>query len=465
MKNLLLIILFSISISVNAQWVGAVFDTLTHNTVRDEVNQGSMDIESSGIIHVVYTRENAGSGWNIFHKKRYTNTSWSQEESVGDTIGFVPVIVASNVSGQAYIAYESPFSGFEQIFVCSDSTGFWNCQQLTFDSTNNTSPSIAIDGSGFIHLAWIGIDAVGDYKIKYANNMNGIWNSQLLTNSELGMFGSGAAPQIGVDQMGNAHICFRGDYGFGYRIHHAYNDSPNSSNWNYEIVITPNDEDMASSIVVDKDTVVHLLVSGDDGFGTDVEAFYQTRPFSDTAFNQPDAAASLYRGGVGDLFIDHDGQAHVVLNEINGNFYTGNIIYANPNTWNGIILHNTGDLYNANLVLDEQDNAYLLAYQGNTFPDEEVVFYGADSINTSINVVEKNNPYRLFTSENSLQISFNENFSGRLSCTSVDGKIIFDEKRNFLRGESFSIGDLATGVYVFSSENMEKKFATKIQVM
>ena len=462
MKNLLLIILFIISIQVNAQWIGATFDTLTHNSVRDEVNQQSMDIDQSGIIHVVYTREIPGSGWNIYHKKRYVNSTWSQEEQVTTQTGYGPVIVASNVAGHAYVAYEGTYNSFEEIFVCSDSLGFWNCQQLTFDSTNNTSPSIDIDGSGYIHLAWIGIDNVGDYKIMYANNIGGFWNRQILTTSQLGMFGSGAAPQIAVDKNGNAHISFRGDMGQGYKIQHAYNDSPNSSNWNYELIITPNDEDLSSSIEVDKDTIVHLLVSGDDGFGTDAEAFYQTRTFSDLSFNQPITVASSFRGTVGDLFIDHDGQPHVVLNEISGNIYTGNIIYANPNSWNGITLLNSGDLYGANLVLDEHDNAYLLAYQGNTFPTEEVVFYGADTSVNTINVVERSSPFKIISSENSLRISFNENYSGRLSCSSVDGKIVFNEERNFLKDESFTIANLASGVYVTSSENKERTFVTKV---
>ena len=462
MKIFLFAFTFLFSFQINAQWSGAILDSLTHNNVRDVVNHQCIDIDRSDILHVVYSKENSVSGWNIFYKKRDVNAMWSSEESVTSQTGFNPVISASNIPGEAYVAYEAYDTLDEEIYVCSNAGGIWNCFQLTSDTVNDTYPSIAVDSSGFIHLTWISEKSNGNFRIKYASNISGSWVIQELTGGQLGQFGSGASPEIAVDKSGLAHIAYRGNNGNGYRIQHAYNQSPGGTTWNYDFITTPNDEDLSLAIQVDRDTVVHLLVSGDDGFGLPQRAYYQKKTFSATTFSPSVEVAPSYRGQVGDLFVDNNKIPHFVLNEVSGNMYTGNIIYADSNDWNGILLLNSGDIYNANLVMDEEDHAYLLAYRGNSFPDEEVVFYGSSSPVDIAAVEDKETPYKIISTENNLKIYFKENYSGRLSCTTIDGRIVFDNRHNYQKGETISIGYLTVGVYILFAENQEGKFVQKV---
>ena len=462
MKKIFLVVAIIFSCEANAQWAGAVLDTLTHNNIRDVVNHQCMAIDDSDIIHVVYSRENSVSGWNIFYKRRDVNAQWSGEESVTSKTAFNPVIASSNISGKAFIAYEAIDSLDNEIYVCSDSGGTWNCMQLTSDHINQTNPSIAVDSLNFLHLAWITENSAGHFKINYATNISGTWVIQELTGSLLGQFGGGASPEIAVDKNGNAHIAYRGNNGNGYRIHHAYNNMPGGTIWNYDIITTPNDQDLSFSLKVDRDTVVYLLISGDDGFGFPVHAYYQTKKYPASGFSPSLAVAPSFLGQAGDIFVDRNKIPHFLLNEVNGNINTGNIIYADSTNWNGTLLLNSGDIYNANLVMDSEDHAYLLAYRGNSLPEEEVVFYGTRN-QVGIPMLDKKlPPYKIITGENYLKIFFTENYSGKLSVTSLDGRIIFNQPIEYSNGKTISIDNLAGGVYILFLENSEGKFVQKV---
>ena len=464
MKIFLIAFVFLFSIQLNAQWSGAILDTLTHNNFKDEVNHQCLAIDSSDIIHLVYSRVNPSVSWNIFYKKREANAVWSAEEIVTTQTGFNPVIAASNIAGEAYVAYEAIDTSDKEIYICSNAGGIWNCFQLTSDTLNDTSPSIAVDSSGFLHLAWISEKSNGSYKIKYATNLSGTWNVQELNESQLGQFGSGASPEIAVDKSGFASIAYRGDYGSGYRIQYAHNQSPGGSLWSYESIATPNDQDLAFAILVDVDTVVHLLITGNDGFGLPLRAYYHTKTFSASTFSPSVEVAPAFRGQAGDIFVDRKKIPHFVLNEVNGNIITGNIIYANANEWNGEMLLNSGDVYNANLVMDSEGRPFLAAYQGNTSADEEVVIFGPGNPVITPAVENIATPFKIFFSENTLIIYFKENYSGRFSCISIDGKIVFDKSCNFVKDEIVSTNALADGVYFLISENKLGKFVKKISL-
>ncbi len=464
MKIFLLTFAFLISTQLNAQWSGAILDTLTNNNVKDEVNRQSIAIDSADNLHIVYSREISPSGWNIFYKKRNANATWTNEEIVSPQTGYNPVIAASNINGEAYVAFEAIDTSDKEIYICSNAGGTWNCFQLTSDNLDDTSPSIAVDSSGFLHLTWIKEKSNGSYKIMYATNLSGNWALQELIASQLGQFGSGASPEIAVDKSGFANIAYRGNNGNGYRIHYAHNQIPGGSTWNYEIISTPNDQDLAFAILVDGDTVSHLLITGNDGFGLPLRAYYHTKKFSDPSFSPSVEVAPTFRGQAGDLFVDRNKIPHFVLNEVNGNIFTGNVIYADSTDWNGRMLLNSGDIYNANLVMDSEDRAFLLAYQGNTSNEEEVVVFGSSNPVIIPTLENKESPYTIISSDNLLKIHFRENYFGRLLCTSIDGKIVFDNRGNFYIGEIFSINIPAKGVYLLISENAFGRFVKKFSL-
>ncbi len=462
MKISLFTIAFLFSVQLNAQWSGAIMDTLTFNSERDEVNHQSFSIDRSEMLHLVYSRENQLSGWNIFYKKRGVNAVWSSEEIVTSQIGNNPVITASNIPGEAFIAFEFSDTLSKEIYICSNTGGTWNCSQLTSDSLNDTWPSIAVDSAGFLHVAWIVENNDGKYKIKYATNLSGSWIAQELTGSQLGQYGSGASPEMVVDKRGYANIAYRGDNSNGFRIHYARNQFPGDTIWTYEIISTPNDQDLSFAILVDVDTVAHLLICGNDAFSLPLRAYYHYKTFSAISFSPSMEVAPAFHGQAGDLFVDKNNNPHIVLNEVNGNIYTGNIIYANSDDWNGIVLLNSGDIYNANLVIDSEYRAYLAAYRGNIFSEEEVIIYGSDRPVIIGEIKNNELPFKIISTENNLIIHFLENYSGRFSCTSVDGKTIFDSKKNYFKGEAVSIVSQALGFYIIYLENEKGKIIQKV---
>ena len=95
------------SLQLNAQWSGAILDTLTNNNVKDEVNRQIIAIDSADNLHIVYSREISPSGWNIFYKKRNANATWTNEEMVTPQTGYNPVIAASNINSETFVAFEA----------------------------------------------------------------------------------------------------------------------------------------------------------------------------------------------------------------------------------------------------------------------------------------------------------------------------------------------------------------------
>ena len=338
MKTLLFLSTFIIYFQANGQWAGAMIDPLTQNNLSDRVNQQCIDIDLTNKLHVVYSREVPGSGQNIFYTKRDLNSVWTVEENITSQIAGNPVVVASDLTDDAYVAYDAIDSIDKEIYICLNAGGIWNCTQITRNLLDDITPSVAIDSSGNLHLTWVTKISNSNYKISYATNLSGSIQIQNINISLPGQFGSGASPKIDVEKNGIAHIVYRGNNGNGYRIHHLYNSSPGGTTWKLEYITTPNDEDLTSAIEVDKNSVVHILVTGDDCFGCTSRAFYQNKNLTDSMFSGAADVAPSFVVSSGDLFVDKNNIPNFVLNEVSGNIFTGNIIYAASTNWNVIFI-------------------------------------------------------------------------------------------------------------------------------
>lgn len=464
MKKLLLLTILLIAFQAKSQWAGAYYDTLTHNSLRDELNHQCIDIDKTGKLHVVYKRENPVSGWSFFYRQRDLSSVWSPEDSVASDVGFDPVIAASNIAGDAYVAYEGGASSIYDIFLSSYSAGLWTNQQITNDAAEDMTPTIDVDSAGYVHLAWTSIDSFGNYLIKYATNIGGVWRKQELSANQLGLFGSGAIPEIAVEKPGIAHIVYRGGVPNAYKIYHAFNNAPGDSTWTYDILTTSNMEDLQSAIAIDHAENIHVLVSGDDGFGFPVNAFYLKKPFGSPSFEPAVRAASAYHAAVGDLFIDSHDVPHIVLNELSGNFLTGNIIYADSTDWTGITLLQTNDVYEAHLVIDADDHAYMAGFRGNSFADEEIIVYGADNT-TGMDILPSKNPLmKIITTDNNIRVIFNTDYNGILNCMGVDGKTIYKHNGNYRKDEFINITNVSSGIYFITAASQTNRSVIKIAV-
>jgi hypothetical protein len=195
-----------------------------------------------------------------------------------------------------------------------------------------------------------------------------------LSGSQLGPFGSGASPLVAVSQYGAAHVFYRGgDYGT-YHVHHAENDVPGGTNWTYEIITTPNGNDFSAIPIIDEWGTLHLLASGNDGFGFPPHAYYLKRPVGGI-WSSPVLATGSGSGWGGSLFLDPYGGAHITWDETSGNIYTGNLYYATNRggPWVSTPILADGSTYNGTLVLDASGRGHSLAYHGSTFQTQEII--------------------------------------------------------------------------------------------
>ncbi len=128
----------------------------------DESIQPSLTVDSSGDVHIAwedYTDySGAGSGADIFYKRYGVDSGWTTTEVVtSDMHGFHPSL-AVDLSGNIHVAFEVWSSGIDyDIFYKRYVVGVgWTATEVV--STESTDlaldPSLAVDLGGNIHVAW-----------------------------------------------------------------------------------------------------------------------------------------------------------------------------------------------------------------------------------------------------------------------------------------------------------------------
>jgi len=398
---LALCLVFSLPHQVFSQWSGAAIDTLTRDTFRDDVDKQSIAVDAANTLHAVWKRANTGGGWRLFYASKPQFGTWSSPREIADStlLIFEYAVAVDRQSGTPYVAYGRESAVQREIFLAEDSAGTWVHTRITENATEDLSPTIALDNNGFVHLAWIGQDSAANWKIMYATNIGGPFQTQLLGGSDLGPFGSGAEPYIAVTPLGLAHIFYRGgDFGT-YRIHHAWNNAPGGTTWNYDILATPNGNDFAARAVITQDTTIHLLASGNDGFGFPPRVFY-TRKSPGGTWTTPERANPSGSGWGGSLFIDRFGKAHITWDEVSGNIYTGNLFYSSNRTgsWTNAAILADGKTYNGVVILDSAGRGHAIAYNGDTFSAQEIFVIHSPGPLTSVDEARTTMPagYKLF---------------------------------------------------------------------
>lgn len=364
------------SVRAAAQWAGASHDTLTRDAIRDEIDKQSLAVDESNTLHAVWRKANPGEGWRLFYSKKVPSGPWSPPREIADStlLIFRYALAVNPRTGMPYVAFEQESAVPREIILARDSAGTWVHTRITENASEDVSPSIALDSAGFVHLAWIGQDAFSNWRIAYATNRSGVWRTHLLTTSEPGPFGSGAEPFIAVTTAGVAHIFYRGgDFGT-YHIHHAWNAQPGDTTWAYEIVTTPNGNDFSARAVIDAQGAIHLLASGNDGFGFPPRAYYVTKPAAG-GWSTPQHANQGGNGWGGSLVMDRFGIAHITWDETSGNIYTGNLFYATnrTGTWTNSPILSDGKTYSGSLVLDGTGKGHAIAFNGETFQTQEIL--------------------------------------------------------------------------------------------
>ncbi|MBM4167522.1 MAG: T9SS type A sorting domain-containing protein [Ignavibacteria bacterium] len=146
---------------------------------------------------------------------------------------------------------------------------------------------------------------------------------------------------------------------------------------------------------------LHLLASGNDGWGFPPHAYYRTKNEGGN-WSEPQLATSDGAGWGNSLFIDINSKAHILWEETSGNIYTGNLFYASNKTgvWESDSLLCDEKSFGGNFVIDANGFGYALLYNGATFDTEEILALRSSSPVT--NVIEHNtfSPQQFSLSQN-----------------------------------------------------------------
>ncbi|MBE0431911.1 T9SS type A sorting domain-containing protein [candidate division WOR-3 bacterium] len=374
---------------VRAQWQNPVIDTITNTQVQKATTLQSLCLDDSGMVHIVW-QEQVGGSWRVYYCTNRPAGTWGVPQAVGDTTQAAsdPAVAWGSDGGVPFVVYEQN----SDIYAAPLPGGPW--EPITTNTQLDCSPTIAVDGTGYPHAAWITDDpGSGQYKIAYAVGLlvvgsSIVWDIQTLAGSNLGPYGTGASPFIAVTSDGVAHIVYRGgDYG-SYHIHHAWNDTLGGTDWNYEILYSGNANDFTASMVIEGDGDLHLAVSGNDGWGFPGRVYYLYKPFGQSW--QQHALASLgYSASQPSLSVDGNGEPHIVWMETSGNFYTGNIYYSHKQSGNWQVTSVIGtDHFVPSFGIDGPGYGHIACHTGGNTNLYDIYHIRSGSVLTGIEELE-----------------------------------------------------------------------------
>jgi hypothetical protein len=320
----------------HAQWTPLVVDTLANTDRRESATRFALAVDGASTPHVVWTRDAVefGGPRMIFYQMR-TGGAWSSPVEIGDdgASHLQPALAVAGATGTPHVAYEGQLVGQtapDLYYAVGTSSGF-AITQITSDTLGDYDPAIAVDASGAAHITWVS-GANDTWSIRYATNRSGAWAVQTVVGPPPGEFGLGASPSIAVTPLGVAHIAYRAtlNHAVTYHIAHVVNDAPGGTTWTSEVLTSGNSSDTGNSLAIDATGGLHLVVSGNDCFGCTSRTYYFHKapgafgwdpyenlpPVGSTGLTSPSIA------------VDTNNTPHVATAQVNGNIYTGRILYS-----------------------------------------------------------------------------------------------------------------------------------------
>ena len=196
--------------------------------------------------------------------------SWTTTRIADDTGGASPSI-ARDAAGHLHLAYATSTGGPDHIAYATNATGSWVIRAATPGAIGDSdrNPSIAVDGSGKVHIAFErdqpgeGVFPYGALSIAYATNRTGAWTSTFVSSGNEYRF----EPSLAVDPAGHPRIAFWLDNGGGSHgsLTGIQVASFNGTSWAATTVST-SPYDVWPSLAVDAAGASHVLYSRGVGY-------------------------------------------------------------------------------------------------------------------------------------------------------------------------------------------------------
>jgi ribosomal protein L31 len=313
--------------------------TLVSTESTDDSWSPTIAADGSGNVHIAwYDRTNYGSSgtdYDIFYKRWNATTAiWTTTEVVSteSTSNCYYPTIAVDGSGNVHIAwadytdYSSSGTDSDIFYKCwNATTAAWTTTEVvSTESTDDSSyPTIAMDGSGNVHIAWHDFTDYGgsgtdlDVFYKCWNATTAVWTTTEVISTESTDFSS--IPTIAVDGSGNVHIAWQDHTDYG-------------------------------------------------GSGTDLDIFYKrwnptTAIWTTTEViftENNDTCTSLT------MAADGSGNAHIVWYDYGGSGTVGGIVYKRWNattaiwtTTEEVSTESTGNSYNPTIAVDGSGNVHI----------------------------------------------------------------------------------------------------------
>jgi len=374
--------------AMHAQWDGAVLQNVSQNTVQDFIAfKQAFALDAQAGVHVVYASD-LGGGPRVFYRRKQANAPWEDAIQLSTTgLPAAGAVIAIRPDDQLPVVAwsEGQGAGSEIRLAWFTSPDAWLDISVTENEQLDISPTLATDADGRWHLAWITEAQPGLYHIAYGRQLDADpsnFETEVLAESELGEFGTGAEPFLAFDPESGVYVGYRAGGYPNYRIDIAHKPSP-AEPWSFLTAPSGNLTDYQCALVA-RHGKLHVLVSGNDGWGIGGAGFYST--WENGSWSAPQQVNSQTAQVNASLFIDGAGAAHCVWETLSGNFLTGDIWYSTnaDGSWTSQPLQEEGELHYPLMALDHLGNGYMLALKDDVFTYDpnlvEVVLYGPELV-------------------------------------------------------------------------------------
>ncbi|MFX0098301.1 MAG: PKD domain-containing protein, partial [Candidatus Hodarchaeota archaeon] len=301
----------------------------------------SITVDGSGNAHVAWqdwtNYSGSGTDQDIFYKRwDATAGSWTVTEviSTESTLDSYYPWIAVDGSGNVHVAWHDFLIPDIDIFYkrWNATTGSWMATEVvsTESTGDSRSPSIAVDGSGNVHVAWYdytnyngsGTDQDIFYKRWNATAVN--WTATEVVSTE--STGGSSFPSIAVDGSGNVHVAWQdwtnySGSGTDQDIFYKRWDFTAGSWTVTEVVsIESMGDSYAPSIAVDGPGNVHVAwndYTNYSGSGTDRDVFYKCWNTTAGSWMATEVVSTESTGdcSIPSIAVDGPGKVHVAWSD------------------------------------------------------------------------------------------------------------------------------------------------------
>ncbi len=303
----------------------------------------SIAVDNNSNLHVVWEDDTDGE-WGTDSEimyANYTSVGWSNATVISDIYGwndqdsrFTSIVVDNN--SNIHVVWSDDTDGewggdWEIMYANNTGAGWSNATVISdiygWNNDDSSSPSIAIDNNGNLHVVWEDSTAGEwgtDQEIMYANYTGASWSNATVISDIYGWNDDdSSSPSIAVANDNNLHVVWEdgtnGTWGIDIEIMYA---NYTSAGWSNATVISDiygwnNDLSLAPSIVVDKNGKIHVVWSDDtDGeWGTDQEIMYVN--YTSAVWSNATAISDIYGWNSGlsgspSIIAENNGRVHIV---------------------------------------------------------------------------------------------------------------------------------------------------------